>query len=115
YIIYVIVCDLFVTINFSMIIRKTLYNINLLEHGSGNVGTTNTFRILGKKAGIVVLILDLLKGAIPVWVAMLVSTDVDFPVVIFGVVAAIGHVYSIFLEFNRGKADPPSGGAILAA
>jgi acyl-phosphate glycerol 3-phosphate acyltransferase len=106
---------LFGSIPFSLIISKTFYNIDLREHGSGNVGTTNTFRILGKKAGIVVLILDLLKGAIPVWVAMLVSTDVDFPVVIFGVVAAIGHVYSIFLKFKGGKAVATGGGAILAA
>lgn len=106
---------LFGSIPFSLIISKTFYNIDLREHGSGNVGTTNTFRILGKKAGIVVLILDLLKGAIPVWVAMLVSTDVDFPVIIFGVVAAIGHVYSIFLKFKGGKAVATGGGAILAA
>lgn len=106
---------LFGSIPFSLIISKTFYNIDLREYGSGNVGTTNTFRILGKKAGIVVLILDLLKGAIPVWIAMLVSTDVDFPVVIFGVVAAIGHVYSIFLKFKGGKAVATGGGAILAA
>lgn len=106
---------LFGSIPFSLFISKTFYKIDLREHGSGNIGTTNTFRILGKKAGIVVLILDLLKGAIPVWVAMLVSTDVDFPVVIFGVVAAIGHVYSIFLKFKGGKAVATGGGAILAA
>ncbi|MDO5360034.1 MAG: glycerol-3-phosphate 1-O-acyltransferase PlsY [Jeotgalicoccus sp.] len=106
---------LFGSIPFSLIISKTFYKIDLREHGSGNVGTTNTFRILGKKAGIVVLILDILKGAIPVWVAMLVSTDVDFPVIIFGVVAAIGHVYSIFLKFKGGKAVATGGGAILAA
>lgn len=106
---------LFGSIPFSLFISKTFYKTDLREHGSGNIGTTNTFRILGKKAGIVVLILDLLKGAIPVWVAMLVSTDVDFPVVIFGVVAAIGHVYSIFLKFKGGKAVATGGGAILAA
>lgn len=89
--------------------------MDLREHGSGNIGTTNTFRILGKKAGIVVLILDIFKGAIPVWAAMLFSTNVDFPVVIFGVVAAIGHVYSIFLKFKGGKAVATGGGAILAA
>lgn len=68
-----------------------------------------------KKAGIVVLILDLLKGAIPVWIAMPVDGTGDFPVVIFGVVAALGHVYSIFLKFKGGKAVATGGGAILAA
>src|SRR5690625_6561186 len=103
------------SIPFSLLIGKTFYKVDLREHGSGNVGTTNTFRILGKKAGIVVLILDLLKGAIPVWTAMLVDGTGDFPVVIFGVVAALGHVYSIFLKFKGGKAVATGGGAILAA
>lgn len=106
---------LFGSIPFSLIISKLFYNIDLRQHGSGNVGTTNTFRILGKKAGIVVLILDILKGAIPVWVAMLVDVTGDFPVVIYGVVAALGHVYSIFLKFKGGKAVATGGGAILAA
>lgn len=106
---------LFGSIPFSLIISKTFYKIDLREHGSGNVGTTNTFRILGKKAGIIVLILDLLKGAIPVWVAMLVSTNVSFPVILFGIVAAVGHVYSIFLRFKGGKAVATGGGAMLAA
>ena len=106
---------LFGSIPFGLLISKSFYKIDLREHGSGNVGTTNTFRILGKKAGIVVLVLDMMKGAIPVWVAMLVSTDVSFPVIIFGVVAALGHVYSIFLKFKGGKAVATGGGAILAA
>ena len=114
-IILLIFSYLFGSIPFSLIISKSFYKIDLREHGSGNVGTTNTFRILGKKAGIVVLILDLLKGAIPVWTAMLVDGTGDFPVVIFGVVAALGHVYSIFLKFKGGKAVATGGGAILAA
>lgn len=105
---------LFGSIPFSLIISKTFYKMDLRDHGSGNIGTTNTFRILGKKAGIVVLILDLLKGAIPVWTAMLVDFTM-FPVIIFGLIAAIGHVYSIFLKFKGGKAVATGGGAILAA
>src|SRR5699024_11500855 len=49
------------SIPFSLLIGKIFYKVDLREHGSGNIGTTNTFRILGKKAGIVVLILDIFK------------------------------------------------------
>lgn len=97
---------------FSLLIGKWFYKIDLREHGSGNIGTTNTFRILGKKAGIIVLIMDMMKGAIPVWTAMLINTD--FHVFLPGLAAALGHVYSIFLKFKGGKAVATSAGAVLA-
>ncbi|HLR39969.1 MAG TPA: glycerol-3-phosphate 1-O-acyltransferase PlsY [Jeotgalicoccus sp.] len=100
------------SIPFALIIGKLFYNTDIREHGSGNVGTSNTFRILGKKAGIIVLICDLFKGAIPVWIALLLGSDIT--VLFFGLVAAIGHVYSIFLKFKGGKAVATGGGAILA-
>lgn len=100
------------SIPFALIIGKLFYNTDIREHGSGNVGTSNTFRTLGKKAGIIVLICDLFKGAIPVWIALLLGSDIT--VLFFGLVAAIGHVYSIFLKFKGGKAVATGGGAILA-
>ena len=97
---------------FSLLIGLWFYKIDLRQHGSGNIGTTNTFRILGKKAGIVVLLLDMFKGALPVIAAMLLN--VDMHIFIPGLVAAIGHVYSIFLKFRGGKAVATSAGAVLA-
>ncbi|MCG7332123.1 glycerol-3-phosphate 1-O-acyltransferase PlsY [Salinicoccus roseus] len=97
---------------FSLLIGLWFYKIDLRQHGSGNIGTTNTFRILGKKAGIVVLLLDMFKGALPVVAAMLLN--VDMHIFIPGLVAAIGHVYSIFLKFKGGKAVATSAGAVLA-
>lgn len=97
---------------FSLLIGIWFYKIDLRQHGSGNIGTTNTFRILGKKAGIVVLLLDMFKGALPVLAAMLLN--VDMHIFIPGLVAAIGHVYSIFLKFRGGKAVATSAGAVLA-
>ena len=97
---------------FSLLIGIWFYKIDLRQHGSGNIGTTNTFRILGKKAGIVVLLLDMFKGALPVFAAMLLN--VDMHIFIPGLVAAIGHVYSIFLKFKGGKAVATSAGAVLA-
>ncbi|MCC4721616.1 glycerol-3-phosphate 1-O-acyltransferase PlsY [Salinicoccus sp. RF5] len=97
---------------FSLLIGLWFYKIDLRQHGSGNIGTTNTFRILGKKAGIVVLLLDMFKGALPVVAAMLLN--VDMHIFIPGLVAALGHVYSIFLKFKGGKAVATSAGAVLA-
>lgn len=100
------------SIPFSLLIGKMFYKIDIREHGSGNIGTTNTFRILGKKAGIVVLILDIFKGAVPVYITILLAVDIH--IFIPGLISAIGHVYSIFLKFRGGKAVATGAGAVLA-
>src|SRR5699024_10114874 len=100
------------SIPFSLLIGKTFYKVDLREHGSGNIGTTNTFRILGKKAGIVVLILDIFKGALPVYITILLAVDIH--IFIPGLISALGHVYPIFLKFRGGKAVATGGGAVLA-
>lgn len=96
----------------SLIIGKLFYKKDLRDYGSGNIGTTNTFRVLGKKPGIVVLLLDMLKGFIPVLFPLLLNIELSG--LIFGIVAAIGHVYPIYLKFKGGKAVATSAGAILA-
>ncbi|MDK6863109.1 glycerol-3-phosphate 1-O-acyltransferase PlsY [Nosocomiicoccus ampullae] len=111
-IVLLIASYIFGAIPFAYIIGKVFYNVDIRQHGSGNIGTTNTFRILGKKSGIIVLILDFLKGAIPVYVAM--WANVDIPVIIIGLCAALGHVYSIFLKFKGGKAVATGAGVIMA-
>lgn len=99
---------------FSLIIGKLFYKVDIREHGSGNVGSTNTFRVLGKKAGIAVLILDILKGFIPVLSATLMTLDVNVHVLLFGLIATLGHVFPVFLKFKGGKAVATSSGAVLA-
>lgn len=100
------------SIPFSLLIGKLFYKKDIRQFGSGNVGSTNTFRILGKKAGSVVLILDILKGVIPVLAAMLLNADIH--VLIFGFIATMGHVFPVFLKFKGGKAVATSSGAVLA-
>lgn len=100
------------SIPFSLLIGKLFYKKDIREFGSGNVGSTNTFRILGKKAGILVLLLDMLKGVLPVLAAMALDTDIH--VLIFGFVATMGHVFPVFLKFKGGKAVATSSGAVLA-
>ena len=76
-------------------IGKIFFHINLREHGSGNTGTTNTFRILGKKAGIIVFAIDFLKGTLAVLLPTFFGIQGISPMV-FGLLAVLGHTFPIF-------------------
>lgn len=93
-------------------IGKAFYHINLREHGSGNTGTTNTFRVLGVKAGLVVLVVDILKGTIatilPVWLGVTAVSPL-----LIGLFAILGHTFPIFTGFKGGKAVATSAGVLL--
>ncbi|MEQ6353245.1 glycerol-3-phosphate 1-O-acyltransferase PlsY [Lysinibacillus sp. M3] len=95
-------------------VGKIFYKTDIREHGSGNLGATNTFRILGKKAGIVVTIMDVLKGTAAVLlVALPVFSDVSIHSLILGLVAVVGHMFPIFAGFRGGKAVATSAGVLL--
>lgn len=111
-VILIIVSYLIGAIPFSLVIGKVFFNKDIRRHGSGNLGATNSFRILGKEAGFVILFLDILKGTIPVILGHIFAPD-DFHVFILGLVAALGHVFSIFIKFQGGKAVATSAGAVL--
>lgn len=101
-----------------LIIGKVFYNTDIREHGSGNLGATNTFRTLGVKAGIVVMVADILKGTLATGLADIFSyfqTSLEWSIspLIIGAVAAFGHMYPIFANFRGGKAVATSGGVIL--
>lgn len=93
-------------------IGKKFYNVNLREHGSGNTGTTNTFRILGKKAGIVTLAVDILKGTLATLLPIWLGLGGSLPLFI-GFFAVLGHTYPIFAQFKGGKAVATSAGILL--
>ncbi|MED2737145.1 glycerol-3-phosphate 1-O-acyltransferase PlsY [Bacillus toyonensis] len=99
------------SIPFALIVGIKFYNTDIRKHGSGNLGTTNTFRILGKKAGILVLIGDLGKGTIAAALPFLVG--IDLHPIIPGVFAIVGHCYSLFAKFKGGKAVATTAGVIL--
>ena len=93
---------------FSIIAGKILKGIDIREYGSGNAGATNTFRILGKKAGIPVLCLDILKGFISVSLAHYSEFGSNTEMFInislaFGVAAVLGHVFPVYVGFRGGK------------
>ncbi len=115
--ILIILAYLIGSIPSGLIIGKAFYNIDIREHGSGNLGGTNSFRVLGKKAGFVVTFSDILKGTLATCLPLLLGlfTDINVGVnpLIFGVVAVIGHMYPIFAGFKGGKAVATSAGILL--
>lgn len=111
YIIFGLVAYLLGSIPSALIIGKLRYNIDIREHGSGNMGATNTFRVLGIKAGTIVTIADILKGTVATLLPLLFDADVYR--LIIGVFAVLGHTYPIFAKFKGGKAVATSAGIIL--
>ena len=90
-------------------IGKLLYGVDVRDYGSGNAGATNTFRVLGKKAGLPVLILDILKGFVAVklvWLTVKYLPDTQQFVNLelsLGLAALIGHIFPVFAGFRGGK------------
>ncbi|ALC85516.1 MULTISPECIES: glycerol-3-phosphate 1-O-acyltransferase PlsY [Bacillaceae] len=95
-------------------VGKLFYNTDIREHGSGNLGGTNTFRTLGKKAGLVVTIMDILKGtAATLLGALPFFESANVHPLILGIIAVVGHMFPIFAKFKGGKAVATSGGILL--
>lgn len=94
-------------------IGKLFYGKDIRQFGSGNSGTTNTFRVLGKPAGIVVLLMDILKGTLATLLPTLFHLDNVNPLW-FGVFAILGHTFPVFAGFKGGKAVATSAGMLLA-
>jgi len=89
------------SIPFGAFLAKT-QNINIFDHGSGNIGATNVARILGKKAGLITLAGDVLKGWGMVFLASLVF-EKSILIALAGLSVFLGHLFSIFLKFKGGK------------
>ena len=103
----------------SVWIGKYFYGVDVREYGSGNAGATNTFRVLGRKAGIPVLAIDVLKG----WVAVNISWFSRYTVgsepyvnfqLVLGVSSLLGHIFPIYVGFRGGKGIATLLGILLA-
>jgi glycerol-3-phosphate acyltransferase PlsY len=94
---------------------KIFHGIDVRQHGSGNAGATNSLRTFGKKAGIIVLIVDFLKGFLAVKAASLFSTETDniLPL-IMGLAVITGHIFPIFAQFRGGKGVATAMGVLVA-
>ncbi len=104
----------------SVWIGRYFYGIDIREHGSGNAGTTNTFRILGVKPGIVVFILDIFKGFLAVSAIHLTakfesgSTIFTNIQLLLGAIAVLGHIFPLYVGFKGGKGVATLLGVVLA-
>ena len=99
--VFIILAYLIGSIPTAVWIGKAFYNIDVREFGSGNAGATNTFRVLGQKAGIPVLIIDILKGALAVSLAFLSSYVFESDEFVnlqlaLGIAALVGHIFPVF-------------------
>ena len=95
-------------------VGRTFHGLDLREHGSGNLGATNAFRVLGWKSALPVLIVDISKGFIPVWFfAEFTGEEFPWPL-LFGTAAILGHMFSVWVGFKGGKGMATSAGAFAA-
>jgi glycerol-3-phosphate acyltransferase PlsY len=97
----------------SYLVGRTFRGIDLREHGSGNLGATNLYRTLGWKFALPVALFDIAKGAVPVLaIAPVVSSSQLFALAC-GLMAVVGHVYSLFVRFKGGKGVATAAGVML--
>lgn len=118
-----ILAYLFGSIPTAVWLGQGVYGIDVREYGSGNAGATNTFRVLGKKAGIIVMVIDIFKGWTATNLAAFIGLSVTGPQhstqfvnyqLALGITAVMGHLFPIFAGFRGGKGIATLFGMILA-
>lgn len=118
YIIMAIIAYAIGSINFSVLISRKMAGFDVREKGSGNAGTTNVLRTVGKKAAALTLLCDILKGVVSILIALIIgkfAKEVS-PAILVEIAAlfvVIGHTFPIFFEFRGGKGVATSLGVIL--
>jgi len=96
------------------ILGKVLKKIDIRNYGSGNVGATNVFRVLGWKLGLTAFVFDMLKGLVSVIVARSFFPGYTYLILASGITAIFGHIFSLFLKFKGGKGVATSAGVFIA-
>lgn len=121
YILFSVIAYLLGSIPTAIWVGKAWYNIDIREHGSKNAGATNTFRVLGKKPGIIVLVIDIVKGALATFLPVIFlsgisergnETLVEIQI-LASIFAVAGHVFPLFAQFKGGKGVATSLGVII--
>ena len=118
YIFIAIVAYLIGSVNFSVLISKKMAGFDVRTKGSGNAGTTNVLRTVGKKAAVITLLADILKGVVAIIIAVILgniasNSDKALLVQIAGIAVILGHTFPIFFEFKGGKGVATSLGILL--
>ena len=117
-IVIAVIAYLIGSINFSIIFSKKFAGFDVREKGSGNAGTTNMLRSVGKKAAAITLICDILKGVVAIGIAILVGQIVNAAnksllVQVAGIAVVIGHTFPVFFGFKGGKGVATSLGVLI--
>src|SRR5690554_384128 len=114
---------LFGSIPTAVWIGQAFYGVDVREYGSGNAGATNTFRVLGTRAGVIVMLIDILKGFTATNLAYFIGSSVTGPQdaaqfvnykLALGVIAVVGHLFPVFAGFRGGKGVATLFGMVLA-
>ena len=118
YVIVAIIAYAIGSLSFSVIISRKMAGFDVREKGSGNAGSTNMLRSVGKKAALLTLVCDILKGVVAIAISLLIgkfnsSVDKAILVQIAAVAVVIGHTFPIFFEFRGGKGVATSLGVII--
>ena len=117
YILIAIIAYLIGSVNFSVIFSKKFAGFDVREKGSGNAGTTNMLRSVGKKAAAITLICDILKGVVAIGIAILFGyipeMNKELLLQIAGVAVILGHTFPVFFGFKGGKGVATSLGVLL--
>ena len=111
FIVYAVLAYLIGSIPSGLIIGKIFFNIDVREYGSKNIGATNTYRVIGLKAALPVFLCDALKGAAGV---VLLSSYGPMYMILGGILAMMGHNWSIFLGFKGGRGVATGLGVLIA-
>ena len=112
YIIVIVLSYVIGSIPSGLILGKTIWHVDLREHGSKNIGATNAWRTLGKLSGFTVFVADLLKGMVGVYLGMLL-VGTSTAMIIGGIMAIVGHSLSLFLKFKGGKGVATGLGVLI--
>ncbi|MFW5889093.1 MAG: glycerol-3-phosphate 1-O-acyltransferase PlsY [Bacillota bacterium] len=115
--IFIVLAYIIGAIPFSYLFGKKFKNTDLRKHGSGNLGTTNAFRVLGKTIGVLVLILDIAKSGLLVIIVRhnptIFGVEMLHPLY-YGLASVVGHVFPIWMNFKGGKGVASSFGLLIA-
>ena len=113
-VVYLLLSYLCGAIPFGYIVAKLFKNVDIRTVGSGNPGATNVYRSISKSLGVLTLILDVLKGFVPVYLISVINPEFQWMVISVAFVTIIGHTFTIFLRFKGGKGVATACGAFLA-
>lgn len=111
---FIVIAYLFGSISWSLVIGKVFFHTDIRTQGSGNLGGTNAGRVLGKKVGMAVIVLDALKAFFAIMIAVLIAPSDTVVLPFVGIASVIGHCYPIFAGFKGGKGVATCFGFVLA-